>query len=139
MIKTSDSIITEELIKEELDKYNSLKSIIKKIISPIDMNSLEPKEKKEVFHCAKFLSHINYSDYTISKSERPDIIVRKRKSIIGIEHTIITNNDKKKISGTIENIIKGAQEMFIKKYPENKVLVDINIYLNIPEYLNKFP
>jgi hypothetical protein len=128
-------------IKQMVSKVTETSERIGSYINPFLLEVKGDSQKElELCHLGKFLLLLN-NGYTLDKlpEEKPDFILKKDNTKVGLEHEILVNNRLKKTEGTVNDFFKNAKTEFQSTYPELKFLANIwynnsNISLKKKEY-----
>lgn len=121
--------ISPESVKKMIIKVNKSNDGINKIIEKhlVNKSLIDCKNKrfKELFQVGKFIYSID-EGYAIEKHiDKPDFIIFKGDSRIGLEHETIFIDDLKKIDGSIDDLFEFAEIKFREKYPDLKFIANI--------------
>jgi hypothetical protein len=114
------------------------KAYIDKILINKDENA--PSYKKTVIetcHVAKFLCKYNTQADLIEKRENPDFLLKEDDLLIGLEHEVLVDQEKKKIEGSVSNLLQIVENEYKAKHPEDKILVNIYCKNNLDYKLSE--
>lgn len=124
--KTEDNNGKNEF--EKIPKQTEQLKHIESIIRPFLSRQLSKTKIIELCQVGKFISTLKEDITLIEHQDRPDFLVTVDGNKIGLEHQRIYNDDKVEKIKSIADLIDGTANVFEKKYPNHKVLV--NCWLN---------
>jgi len=116
--------------KKKIDREREIHEFIYTYFPKEDTDS---KRWTEIYAVMKFLYDKRQEIESIEKCESPDFIATfKSKEKIGIELTEIKNKDTKRVKEieSTKQLLTKAEEIFSKKYPEQRILVNFSLCNN---------
>lgn len=115
--------------QEILRDIKSYKDKILLITGPVWSEDLSPKKKDEIITAGRFLFKLNEAARVIHADESPDVIAQMNDEKFGLEIRVIRNeqDEAQQLVGSSENLIRKAEDEMKRKYPDDKI--QVNVYL----------